>query len=59
MPSAPRETVRIELTPEQQARVRKAIGRTSEVLELTIMELEERIAPGLKANHSEVLLIER
>jgi hypothetical protein len=37
--------VRIELTPEQQAKVRKAIGKDAEAVELSVEELEERIAP--------------
>ena len=56
---APKDTVRIELTPAQQAHVRNAIGRPGEVLELSVTELEERIAPRLASNHNEVLLTER
>jgi hypothetical protein len=36
---------RIELTPEQRAQVRSATGQDAEAVELTIEELEERIAP--------------
>jgi hypothetical protein len=37
---------RIELTPEQKAKIRNATGKDAEAVELTIEELEERIAPG-------------
>ena len=37
--------VQIKLTPEQRELVRKATGKTAEALELTVQELEERIAP--------------
>ena len=45
-----KEPVRIKLTPEQQEVVKKATGKNAEALELTAQELEERIAPGLKAH---------
>jgi hypothetical protein len=41
-----KDPVRIKLTPEQQAEVRKATGKNAEALELSVQELEERIAPG-------------
>ena len=37
---------RIELTPEQKAQVRNATGKDAEAVELSVEELEERIAPG-------------
>lgn len=37
---------RIELTPEQKAKVRAATGKDAEAVELSVEELEERIAPG-------------
>lgn len=40
-----KEQVRIELTPDQKAAVRSATGKDAESLELTVSELEERIAP--------------
>ena len=43
--SNPKEQVRIQLTPEQKAVVKTATGKTVEALELSVMELEERIAP--------------
>jgi hypothetical protein len=39
------ETVRIELTPDQKAQVKKETGKDAEALELNVTELEERIAP--------------
>lgn len=41
-----REPVRIKLTPEQQKEVQKATGKNAEALELSVEELEERIAPA-------------
>ena len=38
--------VRITLTPEQRAMVKNATGKDAEWLELSVQELEERIAPG-------------
>jgi hypothetical protein len=37
---------RIELTPEQKAQTRTATGKDAEVVELSVEELEERIAPA-------------
>jgi hypothetical protein len=36
---------RLTLTPEQKEQIRKATGKEAEVLELSVEELEERIAP--------------
>ena len=36
---------RIELTPEQKSQVRNATGKDAEAVELSVEELEERIAP--------------
>jgi hypothetical protein len=41
----------LRLTPEQQEQVRQATGRTGDTLELSIDELEERIAPSLPRPH--------
>ncbi len=41
-----KEQVRITLTPEQKNQVRQATGKNAEALELTVQELEERIAPS-------------
>jgi uncharacterized small protein (DUF1192 family) len=40
-----KEIVRIEFTPEQKAQVKQQTGKDAESLELTVTELEERIAP--------------
>jgi hypothetical protein len=37
--------IRLTLTPEQKEQIRKATGKEAEALELTVEELEERIAP--------------
>jgi uncharacterized small protein (DUF1192 family) len=39
------EPVRIQLTPEQKALVKGATGKNAEAIELSVTELEERIAP--------------
>lgn len=36
---------RMTLTPEQKEQVRKATGKDAEAIELSVEELEERIAP--------------
>ncbi len=41
-------SVQLKLTPEQQEQIRQATGKLTDTLELSIMELEERIAPGWK-----------
>jgi hypothetical protein len=43
-PQAP-DFVRIELTKEQKEQVKETTGKDGAVLELTVKELEERIAP--------------
>jgi uncharacterized small protein (DUF1192 family) len=40
-----KDQIRIELTPEQKAQVRTATGKDAEAVELSVEELEERIAP--------------
>jgi hypothetical protein len=44
-----RGSIQLKLTLEQQQEIRKATGRMTDTLELSILELEERIAPGFKA----------
>ena len=39
------EIVRIDLTPEQKQLVKKEVGKDGDSVELTVKELEERIAP--------------
>lgn len=38
---------RMTLTPEQKEQVRKATGKEAEAIELSVEELEERIAPAV------------
>ena len=40
------ETFRMTLTPEQKEQVRKTTGKDAEAIELSVEELEERIAPA-------------
>ena len=40
-----KEIVRIELTPEQKKLIKKQTGKDAEAVELSVHELEERIAP--------------
>jgi hypothetical protein len=49
-------SIRIDLSPEQQQQVRTATGREVAYIELTMQELEARIAPRLAGNHNEMLL---
>ncbi len=44
------DLVLLRLTPEQQKQIRQATGKLGDTLELSIMELEERIAPGYKGS---------
>lgn len=41
---------RITLTPEQKEQVRKVTGKDAEAVELSVEELEERIAPAKRRN---------
>jgi hypothetical protein len=51
MTSKPKpETIRIELTEQQQRKVQEITGRKLDEVELSVMELEERIAPALSRN---------
>ena len=52
----PNDLVRLTLTPKQQERIRQSLGRDGDTLELTVEELEERIAPRISSNHNETLL---
>jgi hypothetical protein len=44
--SGQKDQVRIELTPEQKAMIKNATGKDAAALELSVSELEERIAPS-------------
>ncbi|MDF3053480.1 MAG: hypothetical protein K0S19_1585 [Geminicoccaceae bacterium] len=41
-------TFRMTLTPEQRDQVRKVTGKNAEEIELSVEELEERIAPATR-----------
>jgi hypothetical protein len=43
--SKEKDIVRIDLTKEQKQQVKKETGKQVEAIELTIDELEERVAP--------------
>jgi hypothetical protein len=43
-----KESITLRLTPEQKEQVRQATGKLTDTLELSIMELEQRIAPAFK-----------
>lgn len=43
-----RGTLHLKLTPDQQKQIQQATGKLTDTLELNIMELEERIAPGFR-----------
>ena len=51
MPSNKKQSLRIKLTPEQVKAVRKATGKKADHLELSVEELEERIAPSKALGH--------
>ena len=40
-----KDIVRIDLTKEQKQQVKKETGKQVEAIELTVSELEERVAP--------------
>ena len=40
-----KDSIRIDLTPEQKNAIRKATGKDAEAVELSVEELEARIAP--------------
>ena len=42
-----KEIVRIDFTPEQKQIIKKEIGKEADAVELTVNELEERIAPRM------------
>jgi hypothetical protein len=45
-----RPNFRLALTPEQKDQIRKATGKEVESIELSVEELEERIAPATRGN---------
>ena len=46
--SSPKEPVRITLTDEQKTQIRNQTGKEADVVEFSVEELEERIAPKTK-----------
>ena len=46
MSSSKTPNFKLNLTPEQQAMVRKATGKNAAAIELSVQELEQRIAPS-------------
>jgi hypothetical protein len=46
--SSPKEPVRINLTEDQKAQIRRQTGKDAEAVEFTVDELEDRIAPTVK-----------
>jgi len=48
--SNPKEHLRIQLTPEQKSQIKNATGKEAEAVELSVEELEERIAPAARGN---------
>jgi hypothetical protein len=53
-------TIRIDLTPEQTEKIKAETGKTATSIEISLEELETRIAPffRLAGNHNETMLIE-
>jgi hypothetical protein len=43
--SSPKEPVRITLTDDQKAQIRRQTGKDAEAVEFSVEELEQRIAP--------------
>jgi hypothetical protein len=44
--SNPKDSVKLELTPEQKAMIKNTTGKSADAVEFSVQELEERIAPG-------------
>ena len=44
-----KKVVRLDLTNEQKEQVRQATGKDAQAVELSVQELEERIAPRASA----------
>ena len=55
-PAGSEAPIRIRLTEDQKAQIRRALGRDDVEFELEVTELEERIAPRLASNHNEAAL---
>jgi uncharacterized small protein (DUF1192 family) len=48
---------RMTLTPEQKEQIRQVTGKDADVIELSVEELEERIAPMTRRGYRERYLI--
>jgi hypothetical protein len=55
-----KEIVRIDLSATQKEQLKAKTGRDADAIELTVQELEERIAPrpGVSPNHNETFLLD-
>ena len=56
-----KEIVRIDLNPTQKEQLKAKTGRDADAIDLTVQELEERIAPRggfLGNNHNETFLLD-
>lgn len=54
-----KQVVRLDLSQAQKDQVKHTTGRDGDAIELTVEELEERIAPRISGNHNETLLRDR
>ncbi|HEX5964097.1 MAG TPA: hypothetical protein VFY42_10250 [Gemmatimonadales bacterium] len=50
MKTQPGKIYQLKLTPAQQQEIRELTGKETEIVLLTVEELEERIAPGWTSN---------
>ena len=56
-PSEKDKLIRIDLSPEQTNHLRESLGRDVQAIQLTVEELEQRIAPRLASNQNETMLV--
>ena len=54
-----KQLVRLDLSQAQKDQIKQITSRDGDALELTVEELEERIAPRISSNHNETLLADR
>jgi hypothetical protein len=52
------KVIRIDLTADQKQQLKALTDKDAQAIELTVRELEERIAPGVWQNHNETFLSE-
>ena len=55
-PAGKEKFVRIDLSPEQTEQLRAVTGLEVKAIELSVEELEQRVAPRIATNHNETLL---